>query len=192
MNIKPVIAVIGDARIEAGGACDLFAENVGRLIIEAGYRLQTGGRGGVMESACRGARGSAQWTSGDIIGLLPGSEIAEANIFTDIAIPTGLGHGRNLLVVQADAVVAVGGGPGTLSEIAFAWLTNRLLLAMRGPGWAGKLADTTLDERRQRFSNIPEDRVYGVNSPAEAIGLISKLMPLYAQCVDTASTAIDN
>ena len=59
---KPIIAVIGDAQVEPGGLCDLFAEKVGRLIIDSGYRLQTGGRGGVMEAAGRGDRVSTNWT----------------------------------------------------------------------------------------------------------------------------------
>lgn len=95
MQTKPIIAVIGDAQVEPGGDCDLFAETVGRLIIDSGYRLQTGGRGGVMEAAGRGARSSAKWRPGDIISILPGYDADEANPYTDIALPTGLGHGRN-------------------------------------------------------------------------------------------------
>lgn len=181
---KPVIAVIGDSRIEAGGVCDVFAEKIGCLLVDTGHRLQTGGRGGVMEAAGRGARRSLRWTQGDIIGILPGYDVGEANPYTDIAIPTGLGHGRNMLVVQADAVIAIGGGPGTLSEIAFAWLMNRPIVAMRGPGWAGKLADTSLDVGRSRCTDNPEDRIFGVGSPEEALELVVKLMPLYRKCAD--------
>lgn len=70
-----------------------------------------------MEAACRGAKAGG----GTTVGILPGYERAEANDFVDIAIPTGLGEARNALVVRAaDALVAVGGGWGTLSEIALA------------------------------------------------------------------------
>ncbi len=76
-----------------------------------------GGLGGVMEAACRGAKEAG----GTTIGILPGTDRAAANRFVDFAIPTGLGEARNALVVRAaDALIAVGGAYGTLSEIAFA------------------------------------------------------------------------
>ena len=76
-----------------------------------------GGLGGVMEAACRGAKE----TGGTTIGILPSTDRSEANGFVDVAIPTGLGEARNALVVRAaDAVIALGGGYGTLSEIALA------------------------------------------------------------------------
>jgi uncharacterized protein (TIGR00725 family) len=76
-----------------------------------------GGLGGVMEAACRGAKDAG----GTTVGILPGSDRAAANPFVDVAIPTGLGEARNALVVRAaDALIAVGGGYGTLSEIALA------------------------------------------------------------------------
>jgi uncharacterized protein (TIGR00725 family) len=76
-----------------------------------------GGLGGVMEAACRGAKDAG----GTTIGILPGADRAAANPFVDVAIPTGLGEARNALVVRAaDAVIAVGGGYGTLSEVALA------------------------------------------------------------------------
>ena len=109
------VAVVGpgrdaDAHVEA-------AQEVGRLIAERGALLVCGGLGGVMEAACRGARAAG----GTTLGVLPGRDRAEANPFVSIAVPTGLGEGRNALVVRAaDAVVAVGGGYGTLSEIALA------------------------------------------------------------------------
>jgi uncharacterized protein (TIGR00725 family) len=77
----------------------------------------TGGLGGVMEAASRGARKGG----GTTIGLLPGADRSAANRYVDIAIPTGLGEARNALVVRAaDAVIAIGGAYGTLSEIALA------------------------------------------------------------------------
>jgi uncharacterized protein (TIGR00725 family) len=70
-----------------------------------------------MEAACRGAKGAG----GTTIGILPGTDRLAANAFVDVAIPTGLGEARNALVVRAaDALIAVGGGYGTLSEIALA------------------------------------------------------------------------
>jgi uncharacterized protein (TIGR00725 family) len=79
--------------------------------------LVCGGLGGVMQAACRGAKEAG----GTTVGILPGHDRGEANEFVDVAIPTGLGEARNALVVRAaDALIAVGGGYGTLSEIALA------------------------------------------------------------------------
>jgi len=94
-----------------------LAEAVGAEIAAAGAVLICGGLGGAMEAACRGAHSRG----GVTIGILPGSRHGEANPYVTYAIPTGLGHARNLLVARsAHAVIAVGGKYGTLSEIAFA------------------------------------------------------------------------
>ena len=93
------------------------AEEAGAAVAEAGAGLVCGGLGGVMEAACRGARSRGGLT----LGLLPGSDRDAANGWVVVAVPTGLGEARNALVVRAaDAVVAIGGGWGTLSEIALA------------------------------------------------------------------------
>jgi uncharacterized protein (TIGR00725 family) len=90
---------------------------VGRELASRGVVLVCGGLGGVMEAACMGAKEGG----GTTIGILPGTDRAAANPFVDFAIPTGLGEARNALVVRAaDALIAVGGAYGTLSEIAFA------------------------------------------------------------------------
>jgi uncharacterized protein (TIGR00725 family) len=110
------VAVVGPGS-EADERQAAAAEDVGRLIAARGALLVCGGLGGVMEAACRGARSAG----GATLGLLPGSDRADANPFVDVAVPTGLGEGRNALVVRAaDAVLAIGGGYGTLSEIALA------------------------------------------------------------------------
>jgi len=104
------------------------AEELGRLIAEAGAALVCGGRGGVMEAACRGARSAGGLT----VGILPGRDRREANPYVEVAIPTGLGEARNALVVRsADAVVAVGGAYGTLSEIAFALRAGTPVVGIR-------------------------------------------------------------
>lgn len=93
------------------------AETVGRELALAGASLVCGGLGGVMEAACRGARGAGGFT----IGILPGEDRREANRWVTCAIPTGLGHFRNFLVVRAaDGVIALPGASGTLSEAAMA------------------------------------------------------------------------
>jgi uncharacterized protein (TIGR00725 family) len=93
------------------------AEAAGRRLAELGAIVVTGGRFGVMEAACRGAKQAG----GQTVGILPGLDRSDANAFLDLSLPTGLGELRNGLVARsADAVVAVGGAWGTLAEIAFA------------------------------------------------------------------------
>lgn len=112
----PTIAVIGPGR-DASDAELAQAEEAGASIAAAGATLVCGGLGGVMEAACRGARSRGGLT----VGLLPGTDREDANGWVVLALPTGLGEARNALIVRAaDAVVAIGGGWGTLSEIAFA------------------------------------------------------------------------
>ncbi len=103
------------------------AEAVGRCVAEAGATLVCGGLGGVMEAACRGARGAG----GVTIGILPGHDRREGNAYLTYAIPTGLGYARNILVVRsADALIAVGGKFGTLSEIAYAKIEGRPVVGL--------------------------------------------------------------
>jgi uncharacterized protein (TIGR00725 family) len=109
------VAVIGPGRASADE--EAAAEVIGAELAAAGAIVVTGGLGGVMAAACRGARSAG----GTTLGLLPGTDRADANEWVTVAVPTGLGEGRNALVVRAaDAVVAVGGAYGTLSEVALA------------------------------------------------------------------------
>lgn len=109
------MAVVGPGEPLAGEA--EAAEEAGRLLAEAGAVVVCGGMGGAMEAVCRGAKRAG----GTTVGILPGRRRQEANAFVDVAVPTGLGEARNALVVRAaDAVLAVGGAYGTLSEIALA------------------------------------------------------------------------
>jgi len=113
--IGPVIGVIGGSAPTAEEQST--AEAVGRALAERGAVLICGGRGGVMEAACRGARSAGGLT----IGVLPGTSRAGANPYVDIPIVTGLGEARNVIITRtAKAVIAIGGSYGTLSEIAFA------------------------------------------------------------------------
>ncbi len=103
------------------------AEAVGRCVAEAGAILVCGGMGGVMEAACRGA----QAAGGRTIGILPGLDRRDGNPYLTVAIPTGLGYARNLLVVRsADALIAIGGKFGTLSEIAYAKIEGRPVIGL--------------------------------------------------------------
>lgn len=110
---------------------ETIAENVGRHLAQRGHTLVCGGLGGVMEAACRGAKDAG----GTTIGILPGEDRSEANDYVDTSIATGLGHARNALVVMnGDAVVAIDGSGGTLSEIAFGDVFGRPVAGIRTHG----------------------------------------------------------
>jgi uncharacterized protein (TIGR00725 family) len=120
------VAVIGSGR--ADDELLAAAESVGRELALRDAVVVCGGLGGVMEAACRGARSEG----GTTVGILPGISRADANEWVSVAIPTGLGELRNGLVVRAaDAVVAVGGEFGTLSEIGFALKIGRPVVGLR-------------------------------------------------------------
>jgi len=176
---RQVVAVLGNASLPAGDPRYGLATTCGRLLIDHGYRVLTGGLGGIMEAACKGARMSESYREGDTIGLLPGHDPAEANPYVDIPIATGLDFGRNAVVANADAVLAIGGGSGTLAEVALAWQLKRLIVALRVEGWSGKLADTRIDGRK-RYLDMPDDRVYGVDGPRDAVRLLAEMLPRYS------------
>lgn len=174
-----LIAVIGDAWLPESDTRLELAEECGKAVIEAGYYLVTGGLGGIMEAACRGAHQAVKYRHGCVIGLLPGLNPAEANPFVDIAIATGLELGRNLIVANSSAIIAIGGGPGTLAEMALGWQLGRLIVALNVDGWSGQLAGKALDKRRRRNKEVSNDRIYGVTSASEAVELINELLPKY-------------
>lgn len=113
--MKDLIAVIG------AGDCDTNTYNqalkLGQLLGESGFSVVCGGLGGVMEAICKGVKDSNGYT----VGILPGNEAEDANQYVDYSIPTGMGIGRNIIIIRsARAVIAVNGKYGTLSEIAYA------------------------------------------------------------------------
>lgn len=112
--MKPVVAVAGSNPCSDEEAALAF--DLGRLLAERGVAVACGGTGGVMEAVCKGAHDAG----GTTIGILPGGR-DEANPYIDIPVTTGLGESRNILVARAgQALIAIGRGFGTLSEIAFA------------------------------------------------------------------------
>lgn len=122
------VAVVGPGRgvDPQTAAC---ARDVGNRLARAGALLVTGGLGGVMAEASRGASEAG----GTVVGLLPGSEKSAANRWVDVALPTGLGEARNVLVVSAaDSVIAIGGSWGTLSEVALACRLGVPVVAVDG------------------------------------------------------------
>lgn len=110
-----VVAVIGGS--EPSEEERAWAEEVGRQLARRGAVLVTGGLGGVMEAASKGAVEAG----GVAVGILPGSSVSDANSYVTIPIPTGIGYARNAIVAKAgQAIIAIGGAYGTLSEIAHA------------------------------------------------------------------------
>lgn len=130
--MRTVVAVCGSDADDVALSAQMLqaAETVGAGIASRGGILVCGGRGGVMEAACRGAKSKQGLT----VGLLPESK-AEANAFVDVPLATGLGMRRNLLVVSvADVVIGIGGRWGTLSEIAYAVIFGKPVVLVVGTG----------------------------------------------------------
>lgn len=141
-----LIGVIGAGRASEQGL--QLAEEVGRELALAGAVLVCGGLGGIMEAACRGAA----LAGGETIGLLPGANRDAANPWVGIALPTDLGHARNVLICQAArALIAIEGEYGTLSEMAVALKLGRPVIALNSwddlPGV--RTADSAADAVRQ-------------------------------------------
>ncbi len=147
------------------------AEELGRKLIDNGYRIINGGCGGVMEASSKGARTSENYQDGDIIGILPGLDKKDANTYIDIIIPTGINFARNqIIIASSDVVVVIGGGAGTLNEITFAWQLKKSIIALDiGEGWGSKLAGKKLDSRQ----NVKINRAENIN---QIIELINKLV----------------
>jgi uncharacterized protein (TIGR00725 family) len=180
----PIVSIIGDGDVAPGSLPYTLAYDLGRGLVDAGFRVLTGGRNGVMAAAHRGAHDAANYVPGATIAILPGGDVDGANEWADIVIPTDLDHARNVIVAQSRAVIAVGGRAGTLSEMAYAWHFRRLLIGLRCGGWSEKLADTRIDDR-ERYPAIPEDRVYGASDAAEALALVVKWLPAYDGALPT-------
>ena len=157
------ISVIGGSRVSTRNYQLSIA--LGKEIAKRNFVLITGGRTGVMEAVSKGCLEAG----GLSIGILPGEFKHEANKFINVAIPTGLGDARNIIVVRAgDGIIAVAseGGFGTLSELAFARLLNKPLVILRGD--RGMLDDL--------LNTIPFEGVPQVETPARAVQQIETIL----------------
>lgn len=169
MTRQRVAAVIGGSA--GSDALLALAEAIGAGLVDAGFCVATGGRTGVMTAVSKGAREAQGWSPGRVIGVLPTLDPAHANPYVDVAIPTGMQYARNTLVVASgDVVIAIGGGAGTLSEIALAWQHDKPIIALDiGEGWSAKLAGERLDHRR-------DDVVHRATTAEEVVTLAGKLV----------------
>lgn len=146
MPDRIAVAVIGAGIADAETMA--LAEEVGRLIAENGALLVCGGLGGVMEAAAKGAKSAG----GTTVGILPQPYRHDANAYIDVPIATGFGEGRNVFVVRtADALIAIGGEYGTLSEIAFALKSGKPVIGLN-----------TWDIRGVQKAGSPEEAVSAV------------------------------
>ena len=145
-----IIAVIGNSSCSPEET--KLAESVGELLAQRGATIICGGLGGVMEAVCRGAKSKG----GVTVGILPGQDSSMANPCVDIPVVTGIGEARNVAVVKsAQAVIAIGGSYGTLSEIAYALKSNIPVIGL----------NTWSLSRNGR----EDDSIIRVQTPAEAV-----------------------
>ncbi|MBN2893659.1 MAG: TIGR00725 family protein [Bacteroidales bacterium] len=168
--MRPIIGIIGAGEDLCTKKMYNFGLELGHSLLAEGYRIVTGGKSGIMEAVSRGGMNSESYFEGSIIGILPEENKNSANDFCDIVIPTGFGINRNSVIINtADVIIAIGGGSGTLSEIAFAWQKNKKVLCVEQfEGWSGKLAGETLDNRNK-------DILIGVNEIEEIIDYLRNL-----------------
>jgi uncharacterized protein (TIGR00725 family) len=163
--MKKIIAVIGSDG-EVSKEVSLIAETIGAEIAKRGFVLCCGGRGGVMESACRGARKH----DGLTVGILPSLDKSQANRFLDIVIPTSLGFARNSIVVSApDVVIAIYGSVGTLSEIALALNYHKPVVVVEK---SGGVAD---EVKKLKFEREYEHLIHFA-PPERAVEVASRFM----------------
>jgi hypothetical protein len=156
------ILVIGFGRDHCPETAYETAYKVGSEVARRGALLLTGGLGGVMEAASRGAKDGG----GFVIGIIPHDDKGQANDFCDAVVATGIGFARDFITAySADAIIVVGGGAGTMIEIAAAYQKKIPIVAVKGTGgMADRLVDTYVDDRKI-------EKVFGDSNPEKAVAL---------------------
>lgn len=160
--MNKTITVIGPNKSICSDDLYKFGIELGEMLVDIGYTIINGGMFGVMEAVFKGARQSQNYYFGKTIGIIPSLNKNDANKYCDIVIPTGINYARNQIVVNSsDIIIAISGGAGTLSEIAYAWQLNKKIYTFTNfKGWAKELAGIKLDNRKSdkiiAVSNIIE------------------------------------
>ncbi len=164
-DFNGVISVIGASEIDKETEKKTF--EIGKLLAQNRYIVACGGLSGVMKAVCKGVKSE----NGLTIGIIPFVEKSAANKYVDIIIPCPFSQARNIIVVlSGDACVAISGKAGTLSEICFAWIYQKPIVALSSVrGWSSKIANQKLDDRRL-------DKIYGVETPQEVISKLKELL----------------
>lgn len=177
MERRLIVGVVGNAACWYEN-CDVndrkkwdLAYELGKILVDNGYRVLTGGGRGVMRAAMAGAHASKKYREGDTIAIAPSYDENDTVDFADIVIPTGLNEYRDCIVANCPVVVAIGGGSGTLNEISFAWKHCRLIIAYTNvEGWSATVAGVPLDNNHRY--DFKEDKVWGVTSAKEVVEII--------------------
>ena len=135
------------------------AYEIGNYIARKRWVLITGGKDGIMKDVSRGAADA----DGIVIGILPGDDFSEANLYCNIIIPTGIGYARNIInILSSDALIAIGGKAGTLSALAYAWQFGKpVILCTFAEGWSSQLSTMhggKIDSRQNR-------KIYSAETP---------------------------
>jgi len=164
-DFNGVVSVIGASEIDKDIEKKTF--EIGRLLAQNKFIVACGGLSGVMEAVCKGVKEE----NGLTIGIIPSEEKSVANKYVDIVIPCPFSQARNIVVVlSGDACLAIGGKAGTLSEICFAWIYQKPIVALSSvKGWSSKIANQKLDDRRY-------DKIYSVKTPLEAVAKLKELL----------------
>lgn len=164
-ELKGVVSVIGASSIN-DQVWDKTVE-LGRVLAKNGYAVACGGLMGVMQAVCKGVKEEGGLT----IGIIPSKNKQVANEYVDIAIPVPFSQARNIVVVlSGDAVVAVSGKAGTLTEIALAWIYQKPIIALTGVGgWSSEMAGKQVDDRRT-------DKILEAKTPQDVISLLNEVM----------------
>ncbi len=166
-DFNGVVSVIGASEIDKDIEKKTF--EIGRLLAQNKFIVACGGLSGVMEAVCKGVKEE----NGLTIGIIPYEEKSAANKYVDIVIPCPFSQARNIVVIlSGDACLAISGKAGTLSEICFAWIYKKPIVALSSvKGWSSKIANQKLDDRRY-------DKIYGVETPQEAISKLKELLDI--------------
>jgi len=179
MTYKPQIGIIGGRDINLDA--QQLVEDISRMLVQEGYRIVTGGLGLLPSAAHRGAKSASNCTEADTIAILPGFDPKPAYNHADIIIPTGLDVSRNAIVANSDAVIAIGGGAGTLSEIAYAWQFKRPILATSVEGWSSKIAGQVVDNRKRLDDPSLDDIVFPCNSVEDIRLKLEEVLPIFSK-----------
>ncbi len=159
------ILVIGNNDNGCTPELEKLAYETGAEVAKSDSILITGGLGGVMKAASRGAKEN----NGLTVGIIPQNDMSEANEFCDVVIPSGIGLMRDFLnALSADGVISIGGGSGTLSEICASYMYSKPIVVLKNSGGTStKFADQYLDHRK----NV---KIIGVDTPKNAIETLLK------------------
>ncbi len=168
--MRKIVGIIGDINFNGDTKKEQVARSLGETLIDDGYRVVHGGLGDIAMTISTGARNSSRYSDGDLIAVLPGFDPNDACGTADIVLATGLDMARNMIIANSDAVIAIGGGAGTLSEIAYAWSLKRMIIAYDIDGWSGMLAGSRLDKRSR--CSWPEDQIFKVKNAEEVLSIL--------------------